>query len=99
MWSTSMFVGFVPKSTTHLKRNSFTLSAEWDMFWTSRHPRSLALRLSAWYAGSAFLLLAAGTGFLYWVMVQNSNAQDDQYLWEKVNTLGKLLNQHDAHTL
>lgn len=69
------------------------------MFWTSSRPRSLALRLSAWYAGSAFLLLAAGTGFLYWEMVQNSNAEDDQYLWEKVNTLGKLLNQHDAHTL
>lgn len=69
------------------------------MFWKSKQPRSLALRLSAWYAGSAFLLLAAGTGFLYWELVQNSNAEDDQYLWEKSNTLGKLLNQRDFHTL
>jgi two-component system, OmpR family, heavy metal sensor histidine kinase CusS len=71
------------------------------MFWTNtnKRPHSLALRLSAWYAGSAFFLLAAGTGFLYWELVQNSNAEDDQYLWEKVNTLGKLLNEHDFRTL
>ena len=65
------------------------------MFWKS----SLALRLSAWYAGSAFLLLAAGTGYLYWHLVQNSNAEDDQYLHEKINTLSRLLDQHDFHTL
>lgn len=69
------------------------------MFWRLRRPRSLALRLSIWYAGSAFLLLAAGTGFLYWELVQNSNAEDDQYLWEKANTLEKLLKAGDFHTL
>ena len=69
------------------------------MFWKSNQPRSLALRLSIWYAGSAFLLLAAGTGFLYWELVQNSNAEDDQYLFEKTNTLGKLLHQRDFRTL
>jgi two-component system heavy metal sensor histidine kinase CusS len=69
------------------------------MFWKRKQPRSLAFRLSAWYAGSAFLLLAAGTGFLYWELVQNSNAEDDQYLWEKANTLEKLLKEHDSRTL
>lgn len=69
------------------------------MFWENKQPLSLALRLSAWYAGSAFLLLAAGTGFLYWELVQNSNAEDDQYLIEKANTLGRLLNQRDFRTL
>jgi two-component system heavy metal sensor histidine kinase CusS len=69
------------------------------MFSKSKEPRSLALRLSIWYACSAFLLLAAGTGFLYWELVQNSNAEDDQYLWEKVNTLERLLKQSDLHTL
>jgi two-component system heavy metal sensor histidine kinase CusS len=69
------------------------------MFWRSNRPYSLALRLSAWYAGSAFLLLAAGTGFLYWELVQSSNAEDDQYLSEKVNTLRKLLGEHDTRTL
>jgi two-component system, OmpR family, heavy metal sensor histidine kinase CusS len=69
------------------------------MFWRSKRPYSLALRLSAWYAGSAFLLLAAGTGFLYWELVQSSNAEDDQYLSEKANTLRKLLGEHDLRTL
>ena len=69
------------------------------MFWKSRRPRSLALQLSVWYAASAFLLLAAGTGFLYWELVQSSNTEDDQYLSEKVNTLRKLLNERDFRTL
>ncbi|HEY3836992.1 MAG TPA: heavy metal sensor histidine kinase [Bryobacteraceae bacterium] len=71
------------------------------MFWrnSARRPGSLALRLSAWYAGSAFLLLLAGTGFLYWELVQGSNTEDDQSLSEKANTLGELLRQHDFRTL
>src|SRR5579863_5407566 len=68
------------------------------MFWKNK-PRSLALRLSVWYAACAFLLLAGGTGFLYWELVQSANAEDDQYLWEKANTLGRLLNQRDFRTL
>jgi two-component system heavy metal sensor histidine kinase CusS len=69
------------------------------MFWRSKQPRSLALRLSAWYAGSAFLLLVAGTGFLYWELVQSSNEEDDQYLAEKANTLRKLISESDFRTL
>ncbi|MGH9646710.1 MAG: heavy metal sensor histidine kinase, partial [Bryobacteraceae bacterium] len=67
--------------------------------WKSSRPRSLALQLSVWYAASAFLLLAAGTGFLYWELVQSSNTEDDQYLSENVNTLRKLLNERDFRTL
>jgi hypothetical protein len=48
------------------------------MFWKSSRPGSLALRLSAWYAGSAFLLLLAGTSFLYWELVQSFDTEDDQ---------------------
>ena len=69
------------------------------MFWKNRRPGSLALRLSAWYAGSAFLLLLMGTGFLYWELVQSFNTEDDQYLSEKANTLTELLGQHDFRTL
>jgi two-component system, OmpR family, heavy metal sensor histidine kinase CusS len=69
------------------------------MFWRSKQSRSLALRLSAWYAGSAFLLLVAGTGFLYWELVQSSNEEDDQYLAEKANTLRKLISESDFRTL
>ncbi len=32
----------------------------------SRRPWSLAARLTAWYAGSAFALVLVATGFLYW---------------------------------
>jgi two-component system heavy metal sensor histidine kinase CusS len=69
------------------------------MFWRSKHPRSLALRLSLWYAASSFLLLGAGTGFLYWELVQSSNAEDDQYIAEKANTLRKLIRGRDFRTL
>lgn len=69
------------------------------MFWKSKRPGSLALRLSGWYAGSAFLLLLMGTGFLYWELVQSFNAEDDQYLSEKANTLSELLQQRDFRTL
>ena len=69
------------------------------MFWRSKRPGSLALKLAGWYAGSAFLLLLAGTGFLYWKLVQSSNAEDDQYLTEKANTIRELLNEHDFRTL
>lgn len=69
------------------------------MFSKSRRPASLALRLSAWYAGSAFLLLLGGTGFLYWELVQSSNGEDDQSLSEKANTLSELLHRRDFRTL
>jgi len=69
------------------------------MLWKSRSNASLALRLSAWYAASAFLLLLVGTGFLYWKLVQSSNAEDDQYLSEKANTVGELLRRRDLGTL
>ncbi|MDE3164418.1 MAG: heavy metal sensor histidine kinase [Acidobacteriota bacterium] len=65
----------------------------------ARRPGSLALRLAWWYAGSAFLLLLAGTGFLYWKLVQSSNAEDDQYLAEKTNTIRELLREKDFRTL
>jgi two-component system heavy metal sensor histidine kinase CusS len=54
-------------------------------------PWSLAARLTAWYAGSAFLLLLVATGFLYWVLVRNFEEEDDQYLTEKINVVQTLL--------
>ncbi|HYM10243.1 MAG TPA: heavy metal sensor histidine kinase [Bryobacterales bacterium] len=52
---------------------------------------SLAARLTAWYAGSAFLLLLVATGFLYWVLAKNFDGEDDQYLTEKINVMQTLL--------
>lgn len=69
------------------------------MFWRNRRTGSLALQLAGWYAGSAFLLLSASTSFLYWKLIQSSNAEDDQYLAEKANTIRELLREHDFRTL
>jgi len=52
---------------------------------------SLAARLSAWYAASAFLLILVATGLLYWALVHSFNRQDDLYLAEKIAILRTLL--------
>jgi len=58
-----------------------------------RRPWSLAARLTAWYAGSAFLLILGATGFLYWVLSTNLDREDDQFLADKVHLLRKLLRE------
>jgi two-component system heavy metal sensor histidine kinase CusS len=59
----------------------------------ARRPWSLAARLTAWYAGSAFLLILGATGFLYWVLGTNLDREDDQFLADKVHLLRKLLRE------
>jgi two-component system heavy metal sensor histidine kinase CusS len=56
-----------------------------------RRPWSLAARLAAWYAGSAFLLVLSATGFLYWVLAANLDREDDELLADKVHVLRMLL--------
>lgn len=55
--------------------------------------RSIAWQLSAWYAGSAFLLLAVGTGFLYFALERSFDREDTDYLTEKTRTLKTLLRE------
>ncbi|HLJ92476.1 MAG TPA: heavy metal sensor histidine kinase [Gemmataceae bacterium] len=64
-------------------------------------PWSLAARLTAWYAGSAFLLILAATAFLYWALVANLDREDDQYLADKVRILRAFIRDkpHDAAPL
>src|SRR5713226_4882636 len=52
---------------------------------------SLAARLTGWYAGSAFVLILAATGFLYGALVSNLDREDDQYLADQVHVLRQLL--------
>src|SRR5438309_918761 len=59
----------------------------------ARRPWSLAARLTAWYAGTAFLLILGATGFLYWVLGTNLDREDDQFLADKVHLLRKLLRE------
>src|SRR5437762_14216032 len=64
-------------------------------------PGSLALRLTLWYAGSAFLLILLATGFLYQVLGANLDREDDQFLADKIQFLSTLLRDHadDARAL
>src|SRR5438309_4326354 len=52
---------------------------------------SLAARLTAWYAGSAFLLILGATGFLYWALIANLDREDDHLLAAKVHILRRAL--------
>lgn len=62
---------------------------------------SLAARLTAWYAGSAFVLILAATGFLYWDLVTHLDHADDQFLADKVHILRLFLREkpHDITPL
>lgn len=57
----------------------------------ARQPWSLAARLTAWYAGSAFLLVLVATGFLYLGLVSNLDQEDDEELGDKVRVLRAIL--------
>ena len=48
---------------------------------------SIVVRLTAWYAGSALVLILAATGFLYWVLAASFDAEDRRAL---VNTVADL---------
>ena len=57
---------------------------------------SITWRLSVWYAGSAFLLLAVGTGFLYFVLARSFDRENTDYLTEKLRTLETLLRERPS---
>src|SRR5437879_2009786 len=75
------------------------------MFWKNAlksaavgRPWSLAARLTVWYAGSAFLVLLAASGFLYGALVTNLDREDDEYLADKVRLFRALLRDNGAGT-
>ena len=56
-----------------------------------RRPFSLAARLTTWYAISAFGVVLASTGFLYWVLVVNLARETDETLADQVHILRSIL--------
>lgn len=52
---------------------------------------SLATRLTAWYAGSAFVMIASAVGFLYWDLVHSLDREDDNQIADQVRVLRDLL--------
>jgi two-component system heavy metal sensor histidine kinase CusS len=59
---------------------------------------SLAARLTVWQAGSAFTLVLAATGYLYWASVSGLDREDDQLLGDRVRVLRTLLRNHPGET-
>ena len=56
-----------------------------------RHRRSLAARLTIWYAAASFAVVLGATAFLYWTLSSGIAYQDDQFLWNKIHVLRALL--------
>lgn len=54
---------------------------------------SLAARLTAWYAGSAFSLVLMATGFLYWALSRSLDREDDQLLADRVRIVRDALRE------
>ncbi len=52
---------------------------------------SIVARMTAWYAGSALVLILAATGFLYWVLATSFDAEDRRTLANTVTDLRLLL--------
>ncbi len=57
---------------------------------------SLAARLTAWYAGSAFALVLLATVSLYWALTRSLDREDDQLLADKVSVLRDVLSDRKA---
>ena len=57
----------------------------------TRPPFSIALRMAVWYALSAFALVFAATGFLYWVLATNLEQEDIRVLEDNLNNARLLL--------
>src|SRR6266545_2653196 len=75
------------RPTTRSTRSSSTPSGGWAMSSKTApdtRPWSLALRLTLWYAVSAFALVLAATGYLYWALARELVREDDEWLAGKV---------------
>ena len=53
--------------------------------------RSLAARLTVWYALSSFTLILLATGYLYWALARNLDREDDHFLADQALPLINLL--------
>ncbi|HTF55934.1 MAG TPA: heavy metal sensor histidine kinase, partial [Planctomycetota bacterium] len=56
-----------------------------------RRPWSLSARLTAWYAGSVFVLILIAGAFLYWSVFDNLNREDDEEIADRIVVLRELL--------
>lgn len=57
----------------------------------SGKPWSITRRLTTLYTLSTFSLLLLGTGFLYWVLLNNLERENNQFLTDKIHVLRSIL--------
>lgn len=57
----------------------------------SRFGGSMVMRMTAWYAGTSFLLILSATSFLYWAVAGNMKAEDRRILSNTAANLQYLL--------
>lgn len=57
----------------------------------SRLGGSIVMRMTAWYAGTSFLLILIATGFMYWTIAANLEAEDQRILSNTATNLKYLL--------
>lgn len=69
------------------------MSSKTDRNGMNRQQRAwtLAGRLTAFYAGSAFLIVLLATGYLYWAMVRNVDLEDDRLLADRARLLQTII--------
>lgn len=58
---------------------------------SARRSWSIAARLTAWYAGSAFAMVLVATGLLYWALIVNLNWEQDRLLANELQEFRALL--------
>lgn len=64
-----------------------------------KRPISIALRMTVWYALSAFMLIFLATGVLYWVLVTNLEREDIRVLEDNLSNVRLLLRSLPPGTL
>jgi two-component system heavy metal sensor histidine kinase CusS len=65
---------------------------------SSRRPWSLAARLTAWYAGSAFALVLVVAVLLYWALVASLARDKELFLADEIHILGGFLRDRPEDT-
>ncbi len=59
--------------------------------------RSLALRLTCWYAAMSFVVVLSVAGYSYWALIDNLDREDDQLLADRMQEVSRDLARGSEH--
>ena len=62
-----------------------------------RERRSLALRLTCWYAAMSFAVVLSVAGYSYWALIDNLDREDDQFLADRMQEVSRDLARGREH--